>query len=87
MATLLREVINVGTSSRQARLPMTPEEVAASYAEAEQETDDDPEFGDVEFGDPGYDDGDTGDGADDDDQASNPVQGRRSSCHSPRGSQ
>jgi hypothetical protein len=67
MAILLREVINTGTSPRQARLPMTPEEVAASYAEAEQETDDDPEFGDVELGDPGYDDGDTGDNDDDDD--------------------
>ena len=33
---LLREVINAGTSPRQARLPMTPEEVAASYAEADE---------------------------------------------------
>ena len=55
MAILLRDVINAGTSPRRAHLPMTPEEVAASYAETEQETDDDPEFGDVEFGDPGYD--------------------------------
>ena len=62
MAALLREVINAGTSPRRAHLPMTPEEVAASYAEAEQETDDDPEFGD-----PDYDDSDAGDGADDDD--------------------
>jgi hypothetical protein len=61
MAILLREVINAGTSPRRAHLPMTPEEVAASYAEAEQEADDAPEFGDVEFGDPGYDDCDTGD--------------------------
>jgi hypothetical protein len=61
MAILLREVINAGTSPRRARLPMTPEEVAASYAEAEQETDDDPEFGD-----PGYDDRDTGDSDDGD---------------------
>ena len=66
MATLLREVINAGTSPRRARLPMTPEEVAASYAEAEQETDDDPEFGDTEFGDPDYDDRDTGDSDDGD---------------------
>ena len=55
---------------------MSPEEVAASYAEAEQETDDDPEFSDVEFGDPGYEDCDTGDSddgdaadSDDDDEA------------------
>jgi hypothetical protein len=46
-------------------LPMSPEEVAARYAEAERETDDDPEFGDVEFGDPGYCDDDTGDSEDD----------------------
>jgi hypothetical protein len=79
MAILLRDVINAGTSPRRALLPMTPDEVAASYAETEQETDDAPifgdvEFGDVEFGDPGYDDcdgGDTDDGhgydSDDDD--------------------
>ena len=67
MAILLREVINAGTSPRQARLPMTPEEVAASYAEAEPETDDDPEFGDTEFGDPGYDDSDDGDAGNSDD--------------------
>jgi hypothetical protein len=75
MAILLREVINAGTSPRQARLPMTLEEVAASYADTEQETDDDPELVDVEFGDPGYDDCDAGDSdgdagdCDDDDDA------------------
>jgi hypothetical protein len=42
MAILLRDVINAGTSPRRACLPMTPEEVAASYAEADQETDGDP---------------------------------------------
>jgi hypothetical protein len=69
MAILLRDVINAGTSPRRALLPMTPEEVAASYAETEQETDDDPEFGDVEFGDPGYDDRDGGDSDGDDDDS------------------
>jgi hypothetical protein len=37
MAILLRDVINAGTSPRRAHLPMTPEEVAASYAEAADE--------------------------------------------------
>jgi len=36
MARLLREVIDSGAPPRLARLPMTPEEVAASYAEAGQ---------------------------------------------------
>jgi hypothetical protein len=68
MASLLRQVIDSGAPPSLARLPMTPEEVAASYDETEQETDDDPEFGDPEFGEPGYDDSDSdaGDGADDD---------------------
>jgi hypothetical protein len=35
MAQLLREVIDSGASPRMARLPMTPEEVAASYADDE----------------------------------------------------
>ena len=39
MAGLLREVIDGGAPPRLARLPMTPEEVAASYEEAE-DTDD-----------------------------------------------
>ena len=54
MAILLRDVINAGTSPRRACLPMTPEEVAASYADAE-------------FSDPGYDVGGTDDDDDDDD--------------------
>jgi hypothetical protein len=33
MASLLREVIDAGVSPRMARLPMTPDDVAASYAE------------------------------------------------------
>ena len=37
MARLLREVIDSGAPPRLARLPMSPEEVAASYAEAERE--------------------------------------------------
>jgi hypothetical protein len=36
MARLLREVIDSGAPPRLARLPMTPEEVAASYAEADE---------------------------------------------------
>jgi hypothetical protein len=37
MALLLRQVINAGTPPSMARLPMTPEEVAASYDDAEAE--------------------------------------------------
>jgi hypothetical protein len=36
MAQLLRQVITAGTPPSLARLPMTPEEVAASYADAEE---------------------------------------------------
>ncbi len=35
MALLLRQVISAGTPPSMARLPMTPEEVAASYDDAE----------------------------------------------------
>ncbi|MCW2932133.1 MAG: hypothetical protein JWM19_3095 [Actinomycetia bacterium] len=42
MAALLRDVINAGTPPSRALLPLTPEEVAATYAGAEQETDDAP---------------------------------------------
>jgi len=41
MARLLREVIDSGAPPRLARLPMTPEEVAASYQEADEWEDDD----------------------------------------------
>jgi hypothetical protein len=51
MAGLLREVIDAGVSPEKARLPMTPQEVADSYAIAEWE-----ETGDAGFGDPDYDD-------------------------------
>jgi hypothetical protein len=37
MALLLRQVISAGTPPSMARLPMTPEEVAASYDDAEAE--------------------------------------------------
>ena len=46
MAKLLREVIDSGAPPKMARLPMTPEEVAASYAaddEDDLDEDDDPE--------------------------------------------
>ena len=48
MARLLREVIDSGAPPQLARLPMTPEEVAASYAEADEAGQ--PKFGDAEFG-------------------------------------
>jgi Domain of unknown function (DUF4192) len=38
MALLLRQVISAGAPPRLARLPMTPEEVAASYADTDDET-------------------------------------------------
>ncbi len=41
MALLLRQVIGAGAPPSLARLPMTPEEVAASYAGAEDDPDDD----------------------------------------------
>ena len=43
MAQLLRQVITAGSPPSLARLPMTPEEVAASYAGLDEElyTDDD----------------------------------------------
>ena len=37
MAQLLRDVIDAGTPPSMARLPMTPEEVAASYGETADE--------------------------------------------------
>jgi hypothetical protein len=40
MALLLRQVITAGAPPSMARLPMTPEEVAASYDDAEEEEDD-----------------------------------------------
>jgi Domain of unknown function (DUF4192) len=49
MALLLRQVINAGVPPSMARLPMTPQEVAASYDEAEGD-----EFGNGEEG-PGSD--------------------------------
>jgi hypothetical protein len=41
MALLLRQVITAGAPPSMARLPMTPEEVAASYDDAEAEAEDD----------------------------------------------
>jgi hypothetical protein len=40
MALLLRQVIGAGAPPSLARLPMTPEEVAASYAGLEDDADD-----------------------------------------------
>ena len=37
MALLLRDLIDAGAPPAMARLPMTPEEVAASYAAAEDD--------------------------------------------------
>ena len=41
MALLLRQVITAGAPPSLARLPMTPEEVAASYDDAEEDLDGD----------------------------------------------
>jgi len=38
MARLLRDVIDAGTPPSMARLPMTPEEVAASYSDADEQS-------------------------------------------------
>jgi hypothetical protein len=40
MALLLRQVINAGAPPSMATLPMSPEEVAASYADADDDTGD-----------------------------------------------
>ena len=55
MALLLRQVITAGAPPSLARLPMTPEEVAASYEDAEDHDDDDL---DVDGPDPDMDDED-----------------------------
>jgi hypothetical protein len=44
MALLLRQVITAGAPPSMARLPMTPEEVAASYDDAEAEEDDEDDY-------------------------------------------
>jgi hypothetical protein len=46
MALLLRDLIDAGAAPAMARLPMTPEEVAASYAAAEDDETADDEPGD-----------------------------------------
>jgi hypothetical protein len=45
MAQLLRQVITAGTPPSLARLPMTPEEVAASYSDLDDELDSDDDHG------------------------------------------
>jgi hypothetical protein len=74
MARLLRGVLDAAVPPRLARLPMTPQDVAASYADSygdaaddgedtsEDADEDGPEFGDADFGDPDY-DGDAAGGA------------------------
>jgi hypothetical protein len=53
MAQLLRQVITAGTPPSLARLPMTPEEVAASYDEADEEIGEDEDHDlDPDFHDP-----------------------------------
>lgn len=85
MAELLRAAIDGGAPPEKARCPMTPEQVAASYAAAYDRPGDDwhgapepgsghrgdeaPEFGDADFGDPGYDDCEVADTCDDDDMS------------------
>jgi hypothetical protein len=76
MARLLRGVLDAAVPPRLARLPMTPQDVAASYADSYGDPADDdpgdpgedgeddeegPEFGDTDFGDSGYDDCEAGD--------------------------
>jgi hypothetical protein len=84
MARLLREVIDSGAPPRLARLPMTPEEVAASYAEAgeagewglndaEFDVPDDDERDDLDDDD-GSDDKDDLDGDDGSTEGGNPGQ-------------
>ncbi len=59
MALLLRQVITAGAPPSLARLPMTPEEVAASYDDAEGDDDDDPDHDlDMDDHDPDMDDED-----------------------------
>jgi Domain of unknown function (DUF4192) len=74
MARLLRGVLDAAVPPRLARLPMTPQDVAASYAASYGDPADDdpgeggsrnagedgPEFGDADFGDPDYDDYEAG---------------------------
>jgi hypothetical protein len=52
MALLLRKLIDAGAPPGMARLPMTPEEVAASYAAAEDDEPDDGTADDEPPGDP-----------------------------------
>jgi hypothetical protein len=56
MALLLRQVITAGAPPSLARLPMTPEEVAASYDEADEVLDDYDHDSDLYVHDPDYDD-------------------------------
>jgi hypothetical protein len=49
MAALLREVIDGGAPPRLARLPMTPDEVAASYEEAEDDANADADTDDADY--------------------------------------
>jgi hypothetical protein len=58
MALLLRQVITAGAPPSLARLPMTPEEVAASYAGAEGDDDDPDHELDMDDHDPDMDDED-----------------------------
>jgi hypothetical protein len=61
MALLLRQVISAGAPPSLARLPMSPEEVAASYAgidEATEALDDSGDEVDGDYGDEDYEDDD-----------------------------
>jgi hypothetical protein len=56
MAQLLRDVIDAGTPASMARLPMTPEEVAASYGDiVDEPSAGEPDRSAPESGDPGTD--------------------------------
>ena len=56
MAQLLRDVIDAGTPPSMARLPMTPEEVAANYGDtADEPSAGEPDRSGAEASDPGTD--------------------------------
>jgi hypothetical protein len=71
MALLLRQVISAGAPPSMARLPMTPEEVAASYDGLEAEDDDQDEYEDDE---------DNEDDGDDEEEEYVPDDGPRCPC-------
>jgi broad specificity phosphatase PhoE len=66
MAQLLREAIDCGAPPSMARLPMTPEEVAESYADPDEDREDQ-ERGEGDWDDEDYEDYEDDDPEDDED--------------------